>query len=78
MAASIRLRVGLGGSETLLEDGPSFCSGNRVLAYLMLLGSPRVGAALEVETSYGVTSASGGNMNAFRFYILGLVMSTMI
>lgn len=47
MAASIRLRVGLGGSDTLPNlDGPSLCSGRRVFVYLMLLDSPRVGSAL--------------------------------
>lgn len=66
MAASIRLRVGLGGSEILDDDGPSCCSGRRVFAYLMLFGSPRVGRVVFVEVLYGALSASGGNINAFR------------
>ena len=66
MAASMRLRVGLGGSETLDDDGPSLCSGRRVFAYLMLLGSPRAGSFVFVAVLYGALSASGGNINALR------------
>lgn len=38
MAASIRLRVGLGGALMLLLEDVSSCSGKRVLSYLMILG----------------------------------------
>lgn len=37
MAASIRLRVGLGGAE-MDSTGVSSCSGSRVLPYLMIFG----------------------------------------
>jgi hypothetical protein len=41
MAASIRLRVGLGGIDMLRLSVDCSCSGRRVLPYLMTFGSPR-------------------------------------
>jgi len=50
IAASIRLRVGLGGSEMLRESVDSLCSSRRVLPYLITFGSPRAAlAAAEPE-----------------------------
>ena len=41
MAASIRLRVGLGGSEGVGPVTLTFCSGKRVFSYLIIFESPR-------------------------------------
>lgn len=66
MAASIRLRVGLGGAE-MESEGVSSCSGNRVLPYLMIFGG---GGLVSLVAGggfgwYGDSSASGGNIRAF-------------
>lgn len=66
MAASIRLLVGLGGSDSG-RDGASSCSGNLVLLYLMTFGPPFTSTATVVGVGwYGDSSASGGNMSALR------------
>ena len=62
IAASILLRVGLGGSERL-EDVDSSCSGNLVFPCLILPGSG--GAPEAFFPVCGVTSASGANIRAF-------------
>jgi hypothetical protein len=52
MAASIRLRVGLGGADMLRGSVDSSCSGRRVLPCLMTFGSPRARfAAAKLEVS---------------------------
>ena len=62
IAASIRLRVGLGGSERQ-EDVDSSCSGNLVFPCFMLPGSG--GAPETLFPACGDTSASGVNIRAF-------------
>ena len=62
IAASILLRVGLGGSERP-EDVDSSCSGNLVFPCLMLLGSG--GTPETFFPMCGDTSASGANIRAF-------------
>ena len=65
IAASIRLRVGLGGSDGVA--GVSSCSGIRVLRCLMVFGGAFASSiALAAAVWYGDWSASGGNMRAFR------------
>ena len=64
IAASTRLRVGLGGSDSP-DDNFSSCSGSRVLLYFITL------ELLDVAVSFnsnGVLSASGGNISAFLAY----------
>jgi hypothetical protein len=62
IAASILLRVGLGGSERL-EDVDSLCSGNLVFPCLIVLGSG--GPPETFFIVCGDRSASGANMRAF-------------
>ena len=71
MAASIRLRVGLGGA-LMLAEGLSSCSGRRVFPCLIILGGGgfvSLLVAVGCFVRYGDSSASGGNMSAFLVYM---------
>lgn len=67
IAAPILLRVGLAGTSRPVLPSSFDCSGNRVFACLMILGTfSRIPLGKDVGPSYGDRSASGGNMRAFR------------
>lgn len=66
MAASMRLRVGLGGAD-MECSGLSSCSGSLVFECLMAFGGPLAASTvLAAGGWYGETSASGENIRAFR------------